>query len=379
MTLDATCGDEILRVLHVVLSLDVGGLERVVLRLLAEGQRHGHLASVLCLERPGVLAAEVERVGGRIYCLNKRPGFRPDLVFTIARLLKQFKPHIIHSHQIGCLLYSGPASRLVGTSRIVHTQHGKDYSNHGMRRVGRIASRFADCYCCVSKDIAREVGDARIVSPCRIVVVPNGVAADDLVGPADARARRGDWSIPEKSPVIGTIGRLTPIKRHDLLLEAFARLRKRRPDAHLVLVGDGPSRRSLAQAAEGLGIACAVHFTGHQPHPERFLRLINVFALTSESEGMPLALLEAWAAGLPVVAFGVGGLPEIIDGDNGVLVPFGDCASLSVVFEDLLRDPGRARLLGDAGRRDVMAHYSSEAMARHYHLLYEKLLRTHHG
>src|SRR5205807_8321319 len=125
-----------------------------------------------------------------------------------------------------------------------------------------------------------------------------------------------------------------------------------------LLVGDGPMRSSLEEMAARLGVADAVHFAGYQAQPERFLALMDVFALTSRLEGLPLAILEAWAAGLPVVATSVGGVPDLItDGRNGLLVPSGDEMALTDRLNQLLADPGRARLLGDAGRDEVMAKY----------------------
>jgi glycosyltransferase involved in cell wall biosynthesis len=141
------------------------------------------------------------------------------------------------------------------------------------------------------------------------------------------------------------------------------------------LVGDGPMRGELERLAAGLGVGETVHFAGYQDRPEQFLRLMDVFALTSRMEGLPLAILEAWAAGLPVVASSVGGVPDLIDhGRNGLLFPSGDEAALTDQLGGLLDHPIRARALGGAGRDVVRERYSLERMAGDYDRHYRYLL-----
>src|SRR5262249_21327275 len=146
------------------------------------------------------------------------------------------------------------------------------------------------------------------------------------------------------------VGRLSEVKCHDVLLRTFARLERQLPGAHLLLVGDGPLRTDLAQLAQRLGVAGQVRFAGYQAQPERFLQVMNVFALTSRSEGMPRAVLEAWAAGVPVVASRVGGLPELIaDGQTGLLFPPGDENALARALLAILGNPSLAQRLTQAG------------------------------
>jgi glycosyltransferase involved in cell wall biosynthesis len=147
------------------------------------------------------------------------------------------------------------------------------------------------------------------------------------------------------------------------------------PDAHLLIVGDGPWMGNLRELVGGLGLADRVHFAGYQARPERYYQAMNVFALTSSSEGMPLAVLEAWAAGVPVVATRVGGLPELIDdGRTGVLVGFGETDALARVFCHLISDRELSRRLGDAGREEVEGRFSLTQMADEYQRHYIELL-----
>jgi glycosyltransferase involved in cell wall biosynthesis len=186
---------------------------------------------------------------------------------------------------------------------------------------------------------------------------------------------RRSFGIPDSAPVVGTLGRLTEIKRQDLLLRAFAQARRHHPGAHLLVVGEGPLRSELTSLGSSLGLEGAVHFAGYQSEPAKYLAALDIFALTSRSEGMPLVVLEAWAAGVPVVASAVGGLPELVrEGENGLLFPSGDESALTAALVALLDDPERRRRLGRAGRQTVAERFDVRHMAAEYDRHYRDLL-----
>jgi glycosyltransferase involved in cell wall biosynthesis len=365
-----------LRIVHVVLSLDCGGLERLVVALVQKGIVRGQEITVVCLERLGTLAPEVEGLGGRVVCLNKRPGIRLRTVRRLKSLLAELQPHVVHTHQIGALFYAGLAARRADVPVVVHTEHGKTYAGRWRTRLlGRFAGRLAGRFICVSRDIAEEVLNYRIVPRRKVVVVPNGIDAAPFRGHNNSEALLRTLNIPAEAPVLGTVGRLTEIKRQDLLIHAFAKLRDLHPAAHLLLVGDGPAKEDLCRMAASLGIVEYVHFTGYQAQPEQYLELMNAFVLTSRSEGMPVTVLEAWAAGLPVVASRVGGLPELIDeGKTGFLFPLENETELVRILDSLLRDNVLARQIGLAGREKVVALFSLGQMEEDYQRHYVELL-----
>ncbi len=373
-----------IRIAHIVISLDIGGLERIVADLVRVGRSLNQNLSVICLEKPGTLAAQVEALGVPVLCACKPPGLRLATIGRVRELLRVLKPDVVHTHQIGALIYAGPAARREGVPVVVHTEHTNTIARHRSlnrqfrtRLLWGLAGSYAARFFCVSDDIADAVRAYRTVPGRKVVVVPNGIDTAAFATKADCESMRRDLGSPPGVPVIGTVGRLNEVKSQDLLIRSFAEISNHNPKPHLLLVGDGPERNPLQQLAENLGIADRVHFAGYQPRPERFLHDMAIFALTSRHEGMPLAILEAWAAGLPVVASRVGGVPRMVtQGQTGLLFDSGDEAALRELMIRLLRSPDEARRLGEAGREFVRSRFDLRVMAETYEQHYRNLLRS---
>ena len=371
-----------LRVVHVVVSLEAGGLERVVLDLLREGRRLGQDASVICLEQPGKLADEAAAQGFRVLCAGKRPGLRWSTVSKVRALLEPLRPAVVHAHQSGALLYAGLAARRAGVPVVVHTEHNNHLRKQGsalgrLRRtmLARVAGRRAQRFFCVSGDVADAVRKHRLYPADKTFVVPNGIDLSPFEEPFDRVAVRQSLGIPAEAPLVGTVGRVNAVKRQDLLIQAFAKVRQAVPDARLLIVGDGPAMGELRELASTLGLNDVVHFAGYQSKPQPYLRAMDVFGLTSRIEGMPLAVLEAFAAGVPVVASRVGGVPEVVeDGHGGFVFEYGDEAALVGRLVEVLTDRQLARRLGEEGRERAKTRYSAAAMAGVYHRHYLELL-----
>jgi glycosyltransferase involved in cell wall biosynthesis len=370
-----------LHITHVVLSLDVGGLERVVLSLVKEAVRAGNRVSVLCIERPGKMADRAVELGATVHCVDKPPGVKLATVGKVAAFLEQAKPDVVHTHQIGALFYAGPAARRVRRGKVpivVHTEHGKHFEGRRRNRwLGWWAARSAQRVFCVSADIARSLELRGVAKGPKVMVLANGIETSLFEQPRDGAALRRSLAIPLAAPVIGTVGRLAEVKRQDVLLQGCAKIRGHVGGElpHVLLVGGGPLEGELKKLAGELGMEKRVHFTGNTPTPEKYMAIMDVFALTSRSEGMPLVVLEAWAAGLPVVASRVGGLPEMIEeGVTGVMFESLDDAALATRLEELLEDREAAAQMGAAGQQHVRKHFDVSVMAANYERHYRELL-----
>ena len=337
---------------------------------------------MICLERPGTLAPQVEALGVPILCAAKTPGLRLETIERVRELLRQLKPNVVHTHQIGALIYAGPAARRENVPVVVHTEHINNVAKQRslskrarIRLLWGLAGSYADRFFCVSDDIADAVKAYRTVPGRKVVVVPNGIDTAAFAATGDCESLRRDLGIPNGVSVIGTVGRLNEVKSQDLLIRSFAQISNQVPKPHLLLVGDGPERQRLQRLAEELGIADRVHFAGYQPRPEQFLHVMDIFALTSRLEGMPLAILEAWAAGRPVVASRVGGVPAIVsDGETGILFKPRDEDALTQAMSRLLERPDDARMLGEAGRDFVKSRFDLRVMAESYQRHYRELM-----
>jgi glycosyltransferase involved in cell wall biosynthesis len=374
---------EPLRVTHVVLSLDCGGLERVVLSLAGAGRGLGQSVSLLCLERPGTLAPQVEAMGVPLACVDKPPGLRWDTTNRVQEVLRRFRPDVVHTHQMTALLYAGRAARRERTP-VVHTEHENVTSRRSdswARRLRtwlkwRYAGRYADRFCGVSRDVIAAAGAYGTIRRRKLAYIPNGIDTKAFaeVG-ADRSAARAALGIAPNAPVVGTLGRLAEVKQQAVLIRAFAQLVPDFPAARLVLVGDGPLRTELEELAASLGLGGAVLFAGYRSNPEQYLAAMDIFVLPSRAEAMPLVVPEAWAAGCPVVATRVGGIPGLIaDGRTGLLVEPGDADGLVARLRHLLTDPRLARELGRAGRELARAKYDVAVMAGAYDRAYRELL-----
>ena len=191
-----------LHVAHAVLSLDTGGLERIVVDLVGHGRRFGHRVSVLCIERPGTLAPQVEALGAELVCVGKERGLRLGTRAKVREALRELRPDVLHTHQVGPLFYAGRAARDLGIPVVVHTEHINNIRKAGAGYWRRLkmtwlwwwAARYARKFFCVSEDISAEMAGRRIVPRHKLSVVLNGINTEPFREPVDRAALRADWA-----------------------------------------------------------------------------------------------------------------------------------------------------------------------------------------
>lgn len=357
-----------LQVVHVLQWLEVGGGESVALSLArwqrAQGQRVGVVAFA-----GGPLAAELERSGIELTLLHKRPGLDLRLMLRLAAFFARTRPAVVHTHDPQSLIYAATVARGCG-ARVIHTKHGDTVDRLRRLALQRLAAGAVQHFVAVSPSAAATARRRHEVAAAKLRVITNGI---DTTGVGSAGADRArlcqELGLPPHARLIVAVGRLEPEKDPELLLRAAAPLLA--ADVQLVWVGDG----SLAERSRKLAAALSpqgwLRLVGLRRDVPRWLAVAEVFALSSRTEALPLALLEAMAAGLPVVATRVGGVPQLVEHERtGLLVDAGDEAGLREALARLLADPPAARRLGDAAREVVATRYSLATMAEAYAALY---------
>lgn len=364
-----------MRITHFVENLACGGLERVVINLVQAQLEAGHACEVICLFEEGPLAGELTDAGVAVTACGKRRG--PDL-FALARArraLAKSRCDVLHSHNDLAHYYAVAAAFELGIGRVVNTRHGMSASATSGRRAWLYGKsmRFTDTVVAVGDTVRRFFAGVGIRPRKGIVSIPNGIRVQNF-RPANAAAHSrmtAGLGLPVTTRLLGTVGRLNPVKDQAALVRAFALVKQAMPDTALVIVGDGDLRGELEALAGREGIADSVFFLGVRDDVAELLETLDVFVLPSLSEGYSMALLEACAAGLPIVATDVGGNAEIVQpGINGLVVPPAAPEALASAILDLLGDPGRAAAFGRAGREWVLREGSFQTMAERYAQVY---------
>jgi glycosyltransferase involved in cell wall biosynthesis len=372
-TLDGD-GGRPLRVAMVLPTLVRAGMEVVTARLAVELTELGQSVDVVCLEDTGPVADELVLAGVPVH-LIRTPGVLTN--FAPERLTQWFaatKPDVVHSHS-GVWLKAARAAHLARVPAIVHTVHGlltvePWYTPLLMRLAARVTSRIIP----VSDPLRSYLLDTIRLPGAAVQTVPNGVDTKVFCPSIDiARDRVIGQKVP--GPVVGCVARFDPIKNHELLLEAFALVRRAHHEAVLVLVGDGDSRKSLEHRAQQPDLRGSVVFAGERRDTPDLYRCFDVVALTSKAEGTSMSILEAMATGCCVVATDVGGTGALLDrGAAGVLVPPGDAIAFADRLNAVLDDTVQRRKLGEVARARAVDTYSQRTMALRYLAIYRDVL-----
>jgi glycosyltransferase involved in cell wall biosynthesis len=359
-------------VLQVVLALNPGGTERLVVETVRRLRGRQRMV-VCCLDQPGAWGEELAQEGVEVVALAREAGFRPSLGAAIANVADRTGANVLHCHQYTPFIYGCIARALRPRLRVLFTEHGRlgDGPPSRKRRIAnRLFSRVPSRVCAVSEDLRRHMASEGFRSS-QIDVVSNGIDPGVLPDERARREARQLLGLDEAAFVIGTVGRLDPVKDLPTLIEAFRQVRHVRANAHLVIVGDGPERDALQRTAAGVE---GIKFTGHRGDVRRCLAAFDVYASSSVFEGVSLTILEAMASGCPVVATRVGGTPEVVvDGRTGVLVAARDAGGLARALEQVSTDSRAARAMGQAGRTRLCERFTLDRMITHYAQVYSEL------
>jgi glycosyltransferase involved in cell wall biosynthesis len=315
------------------------------------------------------------------------PILDPLSVRAVVQLIRRVRPHILHTHTAKAGAIGRTAAALAREARppiVVHTFHGHVLRGYfdpvrtaAYTMVERTLARQTTRLIAVSPEVRDDLVELGVAPPDRFTVIRLGIDLDDRIakGTVDGASLRRLFGIPEHTFVVGWIGRMTAIKRLPDALAAFAGLRARGIDATLCLVGDGPDREAVEERAHLLGIARHTLFVGYQRDVAPYYGLFDVLLLPSGNEGTPVVAIESLAAGTPVVATGVGGVPDVVEHERGgFLTRVGDIDAIVTALERLARDPDLRRELGRAGRERTVPRYRVDRLVDDVDALYRELL-----
>lgn len=364
----------ICQVLH---SLRMGGAEVLAARL-ARRLTGPYRFVFACLEEVGTLGADLRTEGFPVDVLGRRPGIDWRCMRRLASLLRRERVDLVHAHQYTPFFYAATARLLGRRPPILFTEHGRPFPD--VPRPKRIvANRLLlgrrDRVVAVGQAVRRALVASEGIPDRRIEVIYNGIDLDAFAAVGDRAALRRELGLGADDLVILQVARLDPLKDHATAIRTAERLARSRPDARLVLVGEGPEEPAIREMIRSRGLESTVRLLGLRTDVARLLPAADLFLLTSVTEGIPVTLIEAMAAGLAVVGTRVGGMAEVVDeGRTGRLAPAGDDAALAEAILQLADDAESRRRMGRLGAERARAIFSEASMHAGYRRVYQEIL-----
>jgi glycosyltransferase involved in cell wall biosynthesis len=380
MTLTTRTDDKVM-LFQLITSLVPAGAERLVVHLLEYIDRERFAPVCICLRNPvgSHLEARVQQLGVPLYFLGKGDKMSLEALRKLDALFRQYRPVVAHTHLLA-LNYAYPLMIRYRTPARVYTVHNLAEKDIGLRTapmVRALAFRYR-IGGVVPVAIAEEVRVSiqKVYGYTNPPLIPNGIPTDEYAPNPDTRAQwRQAHGIEPRATVVTHIGRFAVQKNHALLVEAFAQVHSDAP-LYLLLVGGGELEDAVREQVVELGLQERVRFLGVRADVPAILNASDLFVLSSRWEGNPMSVMEALAAGLPVVSTAVGGVPELVrEGETGLLVPSEDTGALACALQALVDDPARRQAMGAAARQHAIAHFDIRHTVRGYEQLYESLLR----
>jgi len=365
------------QILH---SLRMGGAEVLAVRL-ARQLADRHRFVFVCLDELGRLGQDLQAEGFRIEVLARRPGIDWRSSFRLARFLRREQVDLVHAHQYTPYFYSNLARFFYRRPSILFTEHGRHFPDYPRRKriaVNRLFLKGRDRVIGVGEAVREALISNEGICPERIKVIYNGVdLAPFQDGTGEREVVRRELGLEAGSLAIVQVARLDYLKDHGTAVRTIERVLQKCPRARLVLVGDGPEEPQIRELVRQRGLEPHVQFLGLRTDVARLLEAADIFLLTSISEGIPLTLIEAMAAGVPIVATRVGGIGEVVaDGSTGLLAPSGDDSSLAQQILRLSENAALRQALGAEGRKRAWALFSEKKMHASYQQLYQEMLES---
>jgi glycosyltransferase involved in cell wall biosynthesis len=369
-----------IRVLQLITSLDRGGAENHLLALLTHADHDAFELETAVLSGDGELVSVFREAGIPVHLLKARSRFDPGALGRLVSLLRTGHYDILHSHLFRADIYGGLAVAQVRGQRplLVSTRHNDDrfFLNPFVGIAHYLVSARQDLIIAISDHIARFTVARGVRHPERVRRVYHGLEPPVTRAlEREGQRIRAELGIGPDAFLVGNVGRLAPQKGQRHLIRAMPLLLERVPRAHAVIAGGGDLEAFLRDLADEMGVAERVHVLGPRKDVPELMHAIDVFAMPSIWEGFGLVLLEAMAAGRPIVASRVATIPEVVvDGKTGLLVPAGDPLALAEALAQLAHQSALATRFGEAGRERLRRHFSIDKMVGDTELLYRELM-----
>lgn len=361
------------KIMHVVISMVVGGAERLVYDMVRYPTFAGNPPVVCCMDMVGELGEKLQKEGYKVYCKGRRPGLDFSMISWLSDIIRQEKIDVVHAHQYSPLFYAVPAAILAGRVKVVYTEHGRFYpETKSWKRslFNPILALGVDHLVSISEATADAMAKYDNFPRKRIKVIHNGIDCSGMNPVFDRQAKRRELGLSETTRIIGTAARLNSIKNIPMMLRVLKLVLLQVPDTCLVIAGQGEEEERLKAMASEFGISDQVKFIGLRFDLPEIYQLFDVFLLTSFSEGISVTLLEAMASGVPAVVTDVGGNREVVvDGETGYLVQLDDDLEMARKNCELLNDIVLTRRVRSASKLRVAKFFSVGGMMESYNSL----------
>ena len=368
-----------LKILHLTYDMRIGGTEQVIKNLVENADQHQFEMSVLCIESPlGPFADDLLAKAVVIMAFSRSPGFDRKLIKKIRHHIKQHNIDVLHCHQYTPWVY-GVLAAFATKTKVIFTEHGRFYPDSSSWK-RKLINPWLHKITAATTAISSATKDALAIYenlPAKdIQVIYNGIAPLEI-DQEQVESLRQELGIGPNTLCLGTVARLDPIKNHFMMLHAFKQVLNDGIDAKLLIVGDGEMRNSITDLISELNLEQHVIMTGYQAKPKNYLALMNIYLLSSFSEGTSMTLLEAMSIGKPCVVTNAGGNPEIIEHQmNGLVTQNDDANAFAAAITTLAHDPDLRKSMSELSRQRFEQYFSATSMVHQFQHLYQQVTAT---
>jgi len=351
----------------------IGGTEMVIKNIIEGADKALFNMSIFCIESPiGPWGIDLQKSGIVIDAKQRKPGFDTQLIKAIRRHLKENRIDLIHCHQYTPWVY-GVLAAIGLKTKVIFTEHGRFYpdsSSWKRKLINPVLNLFTDQVTAISQATKQALVEFENIAEKSIEVIYNGIAPLNF-DVKKAQSLRKTLNIPHGHTVLGTVARFDPIKNHTMMLRAFAKVLATNKDCTLLIVGDGEERDNIEQCITQLNIQKNVILAGYQAKPAEHIAIMDLFLLSSLSEGTSMTLLEAMSIGKPCVVTNAGGNPEIIINEqNGLLTENDDMQAYAQAITSLVTCAEQAKTFGENGKNIFNQLFSEKVMNTFYKKIY---------